>query len=659
MPGMRATKNKRMNPTFPNPYVAKRRVSAGALLVSLFTAGLGYAQSPSSALDTLVVYGSRVPTSSDRPRAVTTISAETIEARNDRDVLDLLSDVPGVHVNLPGSRGNIGEVFLRGGEPNFTAVYVDGVQVNDPTNTRGGSFDFSTLNIDDIEQIEIQRGPSSSIYGSDALSGVINIVTRGGTDELTGGVNAEVGDSDYQRGGFRVSGPISASNRFSVGANVVEDGDQRSEDRFDGESITAKLDLAQDKRTRASIYARRVSSEAHGFPESSGGPQLAESRDQTSRDADDSALSLALVSDLSPNTSLHLSAVSYDHQEQVVSPAIAPGVGGSLPANSSNSEFARQTLNVFLRAKLAETIDAAFGVGYQNEDGDSTGEIQFSPQFVVPTAYSISRNDTSAYAEITIRPSGRLNLAASLRTDDPESSQRETTGNLGLEYSLLDERARIRLGWGNAFKLPSLFAVADPLVGNSQLRPETVDSWEIGLDVESPGGALSWQITAFEQRFDDLIDFDFETFRTVNRSRVNTSGLEISSQLVASEQLSLTFHATHTDTDVLSAAVNLRQRPDLRGGIGAFWKISDEVTAHAGWQYIGSRFDSAIPTGERELPSYSRVDVAVTWYLKAALRMNVALDNVADSMYEEAIGFPAVGRQLRVSLEKTFGRGAR
>jgi vitamin B12 transporter len=643
----------------PSTSRAGQGVSICALFFHLFAPAPSYAQSPSAALDTLVVYGSRVPTTADQPRAVTTISAETIETRNDRDVLDLLSEVPGVHVNLPGSRGNVGEVFLRGGEPNFTAVYVDGIQVNDPTNTRGGSFDFSTLNIDDIEQIEIQRGPSSSIYGSDALSGVINIVTRGGTAELTGSLNVEVGDRDYRRGGFRLSGPISESSGFSVGATAVGDGDQRSADRFDGESITAKLDLGQDKRTRTSIYARRATSDARGFPESSGGPLFAELRDHTSRNTDDSALGLALVSDVSANTSLHLSAATYDHQERVFSPAIAPGVGGSLPANSSSSDFARQTLNMFLRTKLAEAIDMAFGVSYQNEDGDSTGEIEFSPQFLLPTAYAISRNDRSAYAEIAIQPSNRLNLTASLRTDDPESSRRETTGNLGLAYDFLDERARIRLGWGNAFKLPSLFALADPLVGNFQLRPETVDSWEIGLDVASLGGTLTWQITAFKQRFDDLIDFDFETFRTVNRSRVNARGVELSSEFTANDQLSVTFHATRTDTDVLSAAVNLRQRPDLRAGIGALWKVSDVVTAHAGWQYIGRRFDSAIPTGERELPSYSRVDVAVTWYLKSAIQINVALDNIADASYEEAIGFPAVGRQLRVSLEKTFGRGSR
>ena len=635
------------------------RIKATALLLASsipFSAG---AQEGSAALETLVVSGTRVPESANPPRAVTVLDAAIIETRNDGNVLDLLSDVPGVHVNHTGSRGNVGEVFLRGGEPNFTVVLIDGIQVNDPTNTRGGSFDFSTLNIDDIERIEVLRGPSSSVYGSDALSGAINVVTRGGTDATTGLVDAEIGDGDYRRGGLRISGPMMDSSQYSVSVGIVEDGDSDSPDRFQGNSITAKLDVAQDSRTSFSIYARHAAADSSGFPDASGGPRLAVIREQANRESEHNAMSLARTSRLSPRTGLHFAATSYDHQEQVTSPGIAPGNGPGIPANRSDNDFSRTALNLFIRSDLTDTIDAAFGLGYQEEHGESARQIALAPQFILPTRYALSRNDLSAYAELALSTDVGLGLLAAIRTDEMDTAGRETTGSVALEYVFPTTRVRVRLGWGNAFKVPSLFALADPLVGNPSLRPELVESWEAGLDLQALDDTLRWQITAFRQRFEDLIDFDFDTFTTVNRSRVNTDGIEIGGQYQPAERFSLTAHATYTDIDVLDGAAMLRQRPDLRGGVGLLWTFSQSLTAYAGWQYIGERFDSSVPTGEQVLPSYSRLDMTLTWTLGDTTRLSLAVDNVADADYEEAIGFPAVGRRVRISAQISLGQHRR
>ncbi len=635
---------------------ASLRLKVTALLLANCVALSTGAQESSAALETLVVSGTRVPDSARSLRAITVLDAAIIEARNDSNVLDLLSDVPGMHVNLPGSRGNVGEVFLRGGEPNFTVVLIDGIQVNDPTNTRGGSFDFSTLNIDDIERIEVLRGPSSSVYGTDALSGAINVVTRGGTDTLTGVIDTEIGGGAYQRAGLRVSGPATESSRFSIGVGVIEDGDSDSPDQFRGNSVTAKLDLARDSRTNVSIYARYATAESSGFPESSGGPRLAVIRDLASRDSEDNAMSLALTSRLSPRTNLHFAATTYNHREQTVSPGVAPGIGPGIPANRADTDFSRLALNLFTRSELTSKIDAAFGLGYQEEDGESTGQITLAPQFILPTRYALSRNALSAYAELALRTDAGFGLVAGARIDKTDTAGRETTGKIALEYGFPGNRVGIRLGWGNAFKVPSLFALADPLVGNPSLRPEIVESWELGLDLQALDQALRWQITAFRQRFEDLIDFDFDTFTTVNRSRVNINGIELGGQYQPAERFSLSAHATYTDIDVLDSAAMLRQRPDLRGGIGLLWTLSASLTAHAGWRYIGDRFDSSIPTGEQVLPSYSRLDLTLTWKFGNTTRLSLAVDNIADADYEEAVGFPAVGRRVRISAQIALGQ---
>ena len=130
-------------------------------------------------LEPVVVTATVAPTPLGRTTApVTVISHEQIAAQQATSVTELLRQVPGVHIDQAGARGGISSVYVRGSDPNFTVVLIDGVKVNDPTNSRGGSFDFSTLSTDNIERIEIVRGPLSAVYGSDALGGVIDIITR-------------------------------------------------------------------------------------------------------------------------------------------------------------------------------------------------------------------------------------------------------------------------------------------------------------------------------------------------------------------------------------------------------------------------------------------------------------------------------------------------
>ena len=134
---------------------------------------------PADASTEIVVTGSRVATPPDDLAAnVTVLSREDFDVEKPRQLADILRRVAGVHLDQVGGRGGTGSLYLRGADPNYTLVLVDGVRVNDPTNARGGSFDFSTFDVADVERVEIARGPYSAVYGGDALAGVVNIVTR-------------------------------------------------------------------------------------------------------------------------------------------------------------------------------------------------------------------------------------------------------------------------------------------------------------------------------------------------------------------------------------------------------------------------------------------------------------------------------------------------
>src|SRR5690606_249138 len=174
-------------------------------------------------IEPIHVTASRLPEPS--AISISVLDEERIENQHGRDILDLLRVTPGISTTQPGGPGGFSEVFLRGAESNFTVVLIDGVRVNDPSNPRGGGYDFSTLNIDEIERVEIARGALSAVHGSDAMAGVINIVTKRPRAQRSASVRAEAGADDFQRASAVLSGPIAGDVRASVKASYVDFGD--------------------------------------------------------------------------------------------------------------------------------------------------------------------------------------------------------------------------------------------------------------------------------------------------------------------------------------------------------------------------------------------------------------------------------------------------
>src|SRR3954470_15006040 len=168
----------------------------------------------------IVVTGSRVAAPPEELGAnVTVLSRGDFDVQKPAKLADILRRVAGIHIDQVGGRGGTGSLYMRGADPNYTLVLVDGVRVNDPTNARGGSFDFSTFDIADVERVEIARGPYSAVYGGDALAGVINIVTRHAAREQTqGSIDAAAGAFDTREFSLNAGGPAGNGN-WNLGAS--------------------------------------------------------------------------------------------------------------------------------------------------------------------------------------------------------------------------------------------------------------------------------------------------------------------------------------------------------------------------------------------------------------------------------------------------------
>jgi outer membrane cobalamin receptor len=212
----------------------------------------------------------------------------------------------------------------------------------------------------------------------------------------------------------------------------------------------------------------------------------------------------------------------------------------------------------------------------------------------------------------------------------------------------------LRASVGKSFKLPSFFALSRPDVGNPALEPEKGKSVEAGVSQTLLGQWMTIGATYFYNEFDHLIDFDALTFRLVNRHDVTTEGVEMTLQVQPWSALDFTAHLTYVETDVQGEDTRLRNRPKWRGGFALHCRPMSVLDINLHVLFVGDVLDFSVPTGERELEAYTRVDLAVTWNMTKTWQLFMAVDNLLDAHYQEAIGFPAVGVRPRGGVRARF-----
>ncbi|MEO7386565.1 MAG: TonB-dependent receptor [Gammaproteobacteria bacterium] len=630
-----------------------------AALGSLALAGTALAETPVE----LVVTGTRLAAEERLlPGAGTVLERDEIEARNDSGVLDLLRDVPGLHINQPGA-GGVPQVFLRGSEPNFTIFLIDGIKVNDPNNTRGGSFDVASLNLADIERVEVVRGPQSAIYGSDGLAGAINFISRRGGDSVFAVADVEAGGDDFLRGTLQVAGPAGDAGDFSVQATSRDDGEAVPGSTYEADTLSGRLHLTPADSVTANIYVRYAGTESTTFPEQSGGPDLAVLRDLQRAEADDFTVGTDLDWELTTFASVQAVMSLYDRNDEYTSPGIAPG--DQVPPNGAKNDLTRQNASLRTTLESEKRVVATVGIDYQHESGESEGYVDFGPDRI-PNSFDLDRKTVGVFVEGRFLLTDPWILQASVRRDNPDGFDDETTGKVGTVYTLQNGTTRLRANWGTGFKLPSFFALGSPLVGEPNLRPEKSHSVDVGFTQSLLANAAEVGLTLFDNSYKDLIDFDPDTFRNVNRDKVTVQGVEFSGRWSLSHSLALRAQATYTDIDVKDTYTGpppapeprkLLQRPNWRGGAGLRWLPADRWLVDVDWLYVGETLDSSIPTGILTLDSWNRVDLSAGWQATPQLHIALAVDNLLDADYEEAVGFPAAGIRPRLGVRYAFGGG--
>jgi iron complex outermembrane receptor protein/vitamin B12 transporter len=635
-------------------------VGIGIIASSMMMASTGFAQEESET-DAVVttpdveVTAYRLPILvSETSQGVSVVTREEIEARNASTVVQLMREIPGLYVDQVGGPGGVANIHIRGSDPEQVMVLIDGVRVNDPMLSRGGSYDLSSLDLVDVERIEVIRGSGSAIYGADAMGGVVNIVTRRSKEPgTTASVGIEGGGQDYGRATGTISGG-SERVRFTANASALQDGEDEDGGSLDLKTVSGSLSYSPSDGNGIGLFARHNERESSSFPDFSGGIRLADNRELEQRKAKESVYGGDIT--LRPQDTLDLKFMlsRYERTEDIDSPGVPPIPSDPfnfVPPSVSRSDFTRDNALVSATAFLPLDSDLVLGYEYMKEDGANKGVLDFG--FPLPTDFNLIRKTDSLFAELKSRPVQSLTLQFGYRHDSPSDLEDESSPSAGIRYDFASTGTSLKAHYSEGFRPPSFYALGDPVVGNPDLKSETSKGYEIGLEQVLTDGALRFLVNAFWTDYKNLIDFDTTSFTLVNRQEVEINGAEFELQWLALANLDLGFNYTYVKSEIVNSTDKLRNRPEDKVGFTARYFPTEAWQLAWTTLYIGEFFDSSIPTGDVKMPSYSRTDISAA-YTRKHITLTFAVDNLFDERYEQYVGFVDPGVRARAGISARF-----
>jgi vitamin B12 transporter len=618
-----------------------------SVLAGSFAVGVGFCQTTPSrenstdtvsvtnqtGLRPIVVTATRIPTLPENTSSpVTVISREEILASQQRLVADVLRGEPGLDVARTGQPGSLTSVFLRGANNSHTLVLVDGIRVNSPFNN---AFDFSQLAVDDIEQIEILRGPQSTLYGSEALGGVINIVTKRGSAQPTGSLEVDYGSFDtlLTRGSFAAS-----EKKFSIAGDASyasTDNDHINSD-YHAVNLSARARYDFSTHFSASLLATYLNSDA-------GTPNDRFTNDPNDRTKNDNFL-VGLTLEAEPTAWWSTKLVLSHALDRIDFSQPAPNPPFTFPDYASRSIAERNQLdfqNIFTFAGKHKIL-----LGGTFEDATAKNEDNYS-------ALDHSVDTRSAYVQYEFSPVARVTLNAGGRVDDFSSFGTHGTYRFGGRFTAPRTETIIRANAGTGFRAPSISQLYYPVYGNADLKPEESFGWDMGLEQPFAHDKFRVGATFFHNDFDNLIS----GFPPANVNRARTMGLETFAGWSPLTNLTLRASYTWLDTEYLATGLQLERRPEHRGSFGVDWKILPQLAANANLLVVGQRADSdfsSFPSTRVTLPSYTKFDLGLRWRATKSLEIFGRAENLLDEKYEEVFGFPALGRFFSAGVIAKF-----
>ncbi|WP_026868819.1 TonB-dependent receptor plug domain-containing protein [Inquilinus limosus] len=610
------------------------------------------AQEPPSALtlEPIVVTANRVPTpAAEVGSAVTVITRQELEDRQIRQVSDVLRTVPGVAVNRTGPLGQSAQIRIRGSESNQTLVLIDGVEVNDPSSE--SEFDFAHLMADDIERIEVLRGPQSALYGSDAIGGVVNIVTRRGEGPVGGTASLEGGGYGTVRGHASVSGGDDDLDVLLGAAGLLTDGTSaaRRGSEADGTrngTVYTKIGLHPSELVDIDVIGRytRFRTDLDGF---AGGLGAIDSRD----DVDGSTFLGRIQGRLKllDGRWEHVVGLSYvdDSRDYRDGDDI---VTSSYRGKTTRIDY-QTNLSLDTEALLPAEHRLTFAVDHEEQQADSdSGFADFSRRI----------GSTGLVGQYQLGLFDSLFLTGSMRHDLNDLFRDTTTWRLTAAYRIDATGTKLRASYGTGVKNPTLFELygfTNTYRGNPNLKPERAEGWDAGFDQEVWGDRVVLDATYFEQRISDLIVGSGQGSANLPGT-ATARGVELGVSVIPIDDLTVRAAYTYTDAQDATGA-ELVRRPRNIASLDINYRFLDgAATVNLGIDYNGPQkdlaFDEAYNSSPATLDGYTLVNLAASYQVSDRVQVYGRIDNLLDEAYEEVWTYGSLRRAGYLGMKVSF-----
>jgi vitamin B12 transporter len=624
------------------------------------------------ALRELVVSATRMPMQRGAIAAsVTVLHGDELRQRGVRTVEEALRGVSGATLVQGGSYGAFASLFFRGGESDYVQVLIDGVQINSP----GEHFDFANLSLENIERIEIVRGPGSVLYGSDAVTGVIQLFSRPASARthvnvaVRGGLGSRVGptaEGSFGSGSFDADlrGRLRDLN-YGVGVSHFRSaGAYAFNNEHANTGVTGHISVAPDAATDVSATFRYGTNTFH-YPTDGAGILVDANQHHV---ADAIAAGVEVGRRFSPRLEARMQlGFNRNDDSYADAPDHAADTLGFY-AFYSDERFQRAVADVRVNYALARRTTVTLGGEYesQRERGWNLSESEFGP---FGGASRDTRANRAAYVQV-LSGVARINLQTGARFEHNQLFGDFVTYRGGIS-AWVTGGLRARAAAGTGFKAPRFYEqfATGFVKGNPDLEPETSRSVEAGLDLVKSNSRVS--ATYFAQRFRNLIQYvgqpsPPDAANYLNLARASASGVELEATHTRG-QVSVRANYTRLDTEVTNAGTGedplflagqqLIRRPAHTAGIGLTYSAGGVILAGSA-QYVGKRADldfNNFPAERVRLEPYTRVDVAAELPMPGSdFRGTLKVENALNDAYEEAHNFPARGRVVFLGVK--YGR---
>ncbi|MEM7018776.1 MAG: TonB-dependent receptor [Pseudomonadota bacterium] len=615
-------------------------------------------------IENILVIGSRLPTPAEQQgSAFSIISADILAQRQTRLASDVLRSVPGLAVSRNGNPGNLTQVRIRGAEANHTLVFIDGVEANDPVSA--SEFNFAHLLANDIERIEVLRGPQSALYGSDAIGGVINIITKQGEGGWQGNAFAEAGSfSTWEVGGAlrggnqRFNMALNAAAYQSDGYNISRSGDE--DDGYENTTIGFKANFQPSEILKFQLSLRYTDSTAESDPQDFAFP--ATPTQGLSIDGDEEIDAEQFYGGLSGILALldgrwthRVNLSRTDTQSTFIqNGAFSSGNEGE------RFKFDYQTSLHLESGQNNHTLTFAF----EHEDLDFANR-GATPDALQNQDQSIDQN--SVIGEYKLDINRQIFLSAGVRLDNNERFDDATTYRLTAAWKLPTNSTRLHASYGTGITNPSFFELfgffPGSFIGNPNLEPEESQGFDIGIEQRFWNNRLTADITWFDQDLEKEITstFNFTDFTSSVENQTGTSdrrGIEFSLGGKLTDTLSIQAAYTYTDAEDSNGERELRRPENIASLHLNYTFPNDRGYVHLGFDYNGeqedSEFISATPENRAILDEYTLLNLSAGYKIMPNLMLFGRLENILDEDYEEVFSFRGAGFGVYAGLRFSF-----